>query len=92
MVKIKKSKPIGKIVKGDNIKVDGKAYEVDAHYVLIDHGTTKEMAIEVFDPKAKEGEGEGQIRYFDDQIEETMGFFLMKEIMYEGQEIEKVEW
>jgi hypothetical protein len=74
MVNVKASKPIGKIVRGDRIKVDGKVYEVDVHYVLIDHGTTNEMAIEVFDPKAKEGEGEGQIRYFDDQIEETIGF------------------
>ena len=59
---------------------------------MIDHGDTKEMAIEVFDPKAKEGEGEGQIRYFSDNVEDTIGFFIMKEIVYESQEIEKIEW
>jgi len=92
MVKIKKSKPISEVKKGDKIKVDGKVYEVDAHYVTIDHGDAKEMAIEVFDPKAKEGEGEGQIRYFSDNVENTIGFFIMKEIVYEAQDIEKVEW
>jgi len=51
------------------------------------------MAIEVFDPKMKkEGEGEGQIRYFDDQVEDTIGFFLMKGIMYEKQDVKKIEW
>ena len=92
MVKIKKSKPISEVKKGDKIKIDGKVYEVDAHYVMIDHGNTKEMAIEVFDTKAKEGEGEGQIRYFSDRVEDTMGFFILKEIVYEAQEIERVEW
>ena len=94
MVTLKKSKPVEKVKKGDKIKVDGKTYEVDAHYVLIDHAkNTKEMAIEVFDPKAtKEGEGEGQIRYFSDNMDETIGFFIMKGIMYEKQEIKKIEW
>lgn len=87
-----KGKNIDKIKKGDTIKVDGKVYEVDAHYVLIDHKTTKEMAIEVFDPKAKEGEGEGQIRYFNDQVEDTISFYVMNGIMYEPQEIKKIEW
>jgi len=32
MVAIKKSKPIGKIAKGDIVKVDGRRYKVDAHY------------------------------------------------------------
>ena len=51
------------------------------------------MAIEVFDPKAtKEGEGEGQIRYFSDNLEKTLSFFVMKGIMYEQQEIKKIEW
>jgi hypothetical protein len=92
MVKLKKSNPIGRVKKGDTVKIDGKPYEVDEHYVLIDHGNTKEMAIEVFDPKAKEGEGEGQIRYFSDNVEETISFYVMKAIMYESQEIEKIEW
>lgn len=92
MVVIKKSKPIDKIVKGDVVKVDGKAYTVDQHYVLIDHGSNKEMAIEIFDSKAKEGEGEGQVRYFNDNVDKTLSFYLMKGIMYESTEIKKIEW
>ena len=93
MVAIKKSKPISQIKKGDKIKIDGRQCEVDAHYVLIDHGTTKEMAIEVYDPKAKEGEGEGQIRYFNDQAEDTLKYFeLENDFLYGEKEVEKVEW
>lgn len=90
MIKIKKSKPIKEIKKGDTIKVNGKSYEVDAHYVLIDHGSTKEMAIEVFDPK--DDESDCQLRYFDDQIENTLKFFQMKTIIYEEVEVKSIEW
>ena len=89
MVTVKASKPIGKVVKGDKMKVEGKVYEVDSHYVLIDHGGTKEMAIELFDAKTDK---DYQIRYFDDQIEESISFWELKEIVYEQKEIEKVEW
>ena len=93
MVQIKKSKPIEKIKKGDVVKVDGKSYEVDSHYVLIDHGATKEMCIELFDPKAKDGEGDYQLRYFNDQLEETIAFYeLVKGVMYEKKAVEKIEW
>jgi len=89
MVKVKGSKPIGKIVKGDKIKIDGKTYEVDAHSVLIDHGDTKEMAIELFDSKTDK---DYQIRYFSDRLEESIEFYELKEIMYSRVEIAKVEW
>ena len=93
MVKIKASKPIAKIKKGDKIKVDGKTYEVDAHYIFQDYKTTKEMIIELFDPKAKEGQGEGQIRYFNDQVEDTIKFFELKnDFVYEEKEVERIEW
>jgi hypothetical protein len=93
MVSVKQSKKVDKVVKGDKVKIDGKEYEVDAHYVMIDHGKNKEMAMEVFDPKAKkEGEGEGQLRYFDDNVEGTLGFYVLKEIVYEAQDISKIEW
>ncbi|MDO8563710.1 MAG: hypothetical protein Q7R87_01755, partial [Nanoarchaeota archaeon] len=59
------SKPIGKVKKGDKVSVDGKQLEVDAHFCLIDHGSTKEMAIELFDPK---DDKDYQLRYFDDQV------------------------
>lgn len=91
MVSIKASKPIEKIKKGDHMKIDGKAYEVDAHYVLIDHGSTKEMAIELFDPKNEELDY--QLRYFHDQPEDTLEFYeLVKGVMYQPREISKVEW
>lgn len=90
---IKKSKPIDKIAKGDIITIDGKKYEVDSHYVLIDHGRTKEMTIELFDPKASEEEGDFQLRYFQDTIEETLEFYeLVKGVMYEKREVLKIEW
>lgn len=90
---IKKSKPIEKIKKGDVITIDGRKYEVDSHYVLIDHGRTKEMAIELFDPKKPDGEGDFQLRYFNDQAEETLDFYeLVKGVMYEKKPFEKIEW
>lgn len=88
-VDIKASKPVGSIKKGDKIKVDGKEYEVDSHYVLIDHGTTKEMAIELFDPKTDK---DYQLRYFSDQVEATIEFYELQEIMYIKKIISKVEW
>jgi len=92
MVTIKSSKPIEKIFKGDKIKVDSLNLEVDVHIVLIDHGKTKEMAIELFDPKAGEGKGEYQLRYFSDNAEGTLEFYELVEIMYNKKEIKKVEW
>jgi len=88
-IKIKASKDISKIKKGDKIKVDGVEYEVDAHYVLIDHGTTKEMAIELFDKNDKDF----QIRYFNDNAQETLDFYeLQGEIMFMKKPFSKVEW
>src|SRR3989344_4214020 len=62
-IQIKSSKPISQIKKGDKIKVDSLDLEVDAHIILIDHGSTKEMAIECFDPKTDK---DYQLRYFSD--------------------------
>ena len=88
-IQLKMSKPISKIKKGDKIKVDGKEFEVDSHYVLIDHKTTKEMAIELFDKTDKDY----QIRYFDDQIEATIDFYeLQGEIMFMKKICKKIEW
>lgn len=88
-IQIKASKPISQINKGDKIKIDNLILEVDAHYVLIDHGTTKEMTIELFDQKTDK---DYQIRYFNDQVETTLEFYELKEIIYNKVEIEKVEW
>ena len=86
---ISAKKPVGQIKKGDKVRVDGKEYEVDSHYVLIDHGKTKEMAIELFDPKTDK---DYQLRYFSDQIERTLEFYELQEIMYIKKVFNKVEW
>ena len=88
-VSIKASKDISKIKKGDKIKVDGLQLEVDSHYVLINHGTTKEMAIELYEPKT---EKDYQLRYFDDRVSESIEFFVLDEIVYNRKAIKKVEW
>lgn len=87
-VQITASKPVGKIKKGDRIKIDGKDYEVDSHYVLIDHGTTKEMAIELFDKDDKDY----QLRYFNDQMETTLDLYELQEILYVKRAMQKIEW
>jgi hypothetical protein len=88
-IAVKASKPIAKIKKGDKVKIDGKEYEVDAHYVLIDHGSTKEMTIEIFDPKA---DRDYQLRYFDDQPNSTLEFYELQEIIYVKKPFKKIEW
>lgn len=88
-ISVKGSKPIGKIKKGDKIKVDSLTLEVDAHVVLIDHGSTKEMAIECFDPKTDK---DYQIRYFDDQVERSLEVYELEEIIYNKMKVKKVEW
>ncbi len=87
---VKASKPIEKVKKGDKVKVDGVEYEVDNHYVLMEHPSNNEMAIEVFNPKT---EVDYQIRYFDDQIEGTIDFYeLQGEIMFVKKACKKIEW
>lgn len=89
MTTIKASKPLDKIKQGDIITVDGKKYHVDTQYVMIDHGRTKEMAIELYDDKDEDF----QVRYFADQVEATLQFYeLVKGVMYEQREIKKIEW
>jgi hypothetical protein len=88
-IQLKASKPIGKLKRGDVIKVDGLPLEVDAHTVLIDHGTTKEMAIECFDPKKDK---DYEVRYFDDQVERTIEVYELQEIMYIKKPAKKIEW
>lgn len=88
-IEIKSSKPISKLKKGDSIKVDGKNFEVDAHYVLIDHGTTNEMAIEFFDKKEDK---DYQIRYFDDNVNNSIEVYQLDEIVYNKINVKKIEW
>ena len=86
---IKASKPITSLRKEDKVKVDGVEYEIDAHYVLIDHGATKEMTLEIFNPKTDK---DYQLRYFNDQVESTMDFYELQEILYVKKPFKRVEW
>lgn len=90
-IQIKSSKPIEKLKKGDKIKVDGKEFEIDEQYILIDHKTTKEMAIDIFDKKTDK---DFQIRYFTDRLDVSDPEFyeLQGEIMYVRREYKKLEW
>lgn len=91
MIKIiKQSRPIAEIKKGDKIKVDSLVLEADQHYCLIDHGKTREMAIECFDKKTDK---DFQIRYFSDQVPDTLEFYeLQGGIMFTKKPAEKIEW
>ncbi|MDO8508819.1 MAG: hypothetical protein Q7S27_03995 [Nanoarchaeota archaeon] len=88
-VQIENSKPITQLKKGDKVRVDGVEFSVDAHYILIDHGKTKEMAIEIFNPKTDK---DYQLRYFVDQLETSMEFYELQEIVYVRRPVKKVEW
>ena len=88
-IAIKSSKPISELKKGDKIKVDSLTLEVDAHYILIDHENTKEMAIELFDTKKDK---DYQLRYFSDNVENSLQFYELNEIVYNKVEIKKIEW
>ena len=91
MIKIKRqSKPISQLKKGDKILIDGKGLIVDAHYLFMDHKTTKEMIIELFNPKTDK---DYQIRYFDDQIETSLEFYyLQNEFEYKRAETKEISW
>lgn len=88
-ITFKTSKPISKVKKGEKIKIDEVEFEVDSHYVLIDHGTTKEMVIEIFNPKTDK---DFQLRYFDDQVESTLDLYELQEILYVKKPFKKIEW
>lgn len=85
---IQASKPIAQVKKGDTIVIDGKPYTVDVHSVLMKHGNTKEMAIELFDKSDKDY----QLRYFDDQIETTLELYELEEIMYVKKAMKSIAW
>ena len=71
MVKIKQSKPISDLKKGDKVKVDKLNLEVDDCGILMEHKsgggkTVPEMYIDIFDSKTDK---DYQIRYFEDNLE-----------------------
>lgn len=86
----KKSKKISEIKKGDSFFIQGKEMKVDGHYLFQDHGNTREMIIEVFNPENKR---EYQIRYFDDQIESSLEVYeLVEDFQYIRREPKSVSW
>ncbi len=87
-VTITASKPIAALKKSDRVNIDGIACIVDAHYVLIDHGSTKEMALELYDAN----DHDYQLRYFNDQVETTLELYELKEIIYIKKPMTEVSW
>ena len=91
--KIKKSKPITEVKRGDKIKVNKREFEVDAHVVLIEHNKdTKEMALEIFDAKKDE---DFQLRYFTNNVDNSFEFYELKgDFIYSKvrDELMVVEW
>ena len=86
----KQSKPISQLKKGDKLYIQGVEMIVDAHYLFIDHGNTKEMIIEVYNPKNNR---EYQIRYFDDQVESSIEIYeLVGDFQYVKREAKYIEW
>jgi len=87
---LKQSKPIGQLKKGDKFFINSKEMKVDSHYLMQDHKTTKEMIIEVFNPKNGR---EYQVRYFDDQVESSIEVYeLQNEFQYVRREPKDVAW
>jgi hypothetical protein len=91
MLKVEKqSKPIGELKEGDKLSINGKPMNVDKQYMLQDHGNTKEMIVEVFNP---ENDREYQVRYFDDQIESSLEVYeLVEEFQYVRREPKSIGW
>ena len=91
MVEIEKqSKVIGGLKEGDKVWINGAEMVVDKQYLLQDHGDTREMVVEVFNPK---NEREYQIRYFDDQVEESIEVFELEgEFQYVRREPKTIRW
>jgi len=86
----KQSRALGTLKKGDSFFINGKEMKVDSHYLFQDHGDTKEMIIEVFNPG---NDREYQVRYFDDQVESSLEIYeLQGDIQYVKREPKSVSW
>jgi hypothetical protein len=91
MVKIiKQSKTLPKLKEGGKIFINGKEMKIDKHYLFLDHGSTKEMIIDFFNP---ENDREYQLRYFDDQIESSIEIYeLVSDFQYVKRAPKTIEW
>ncbi len=86
----KQSKPIRELDNGDSLWINGKEMTVDKQYLFQNHGDTKEMIIEIFNP---ENDREYQVRYFDDQIESSIEIYeLQSDFQYVKREPKTISW
>lgn len=86
----KQSKDIGKLKEGDKLWINEKIMIVDKQYLFMDHGDTKEMIIEFYNP---DNEREYQLRYFDDQVTSSIEVFeLQGDFQYVKREPKTVRW
>ena len=87
---VKQSQSISDIKEGDKVFINGKEMIVEKQFLFQDHGSTKEMIIEIYNPENKR---EYQIRYFDDQIESSIEVFeLQNDFQYVRREPKSIEW
>lgn len=94
MAKIKSSKPISDLKKGDKVKIDSMICEVDDSGILMEHKTggktVAEMFIDIFDPKTDK---DYQIRYFLNNLELSLEVYeLQGEFMWVRKDVGCVEW
>ena len=86
----KKSKEIGKLKEKDKLWINEKEMIIDKQFIFVDHGNTKEMIIEFFNP---ENEREYQLRYFDDQIDSSLEVYeLVENFQYSRREPKTISW
>ncbi len=86
----KQSKPLAEIKEDNKIKINGKEMTVDKHFIFLDHGKSKEMIIEFYNP---ENEREYQLRYFSDQVESSIEIYeLQGDFQYVRREPKTIEW
>jgi hypothetical protein len=84
------SKNIADLGEGDSFFINGKEMKVDKQYLFQDHGSTKEMIIEIYNP---ENDREYQIRYFDDQVESSIEVYeLQGDFQYVRREPKTISW
>ena len=95
MTKIKQSKPISDLKKGDKVNIDSLTCEVDDQGILMEHKSgggkkVPEMYVDIFDPKTDK---DYQIRYFMDNIEMSLEIYeLQGEFMWVKKDFKKIEW
>jgi hypothetical protein len=86
----KQSKNLLKVTEGDPIYINAKKMIVDKQFMFMDHGNTKEMIIEFYNP---ENDREYQLRFFDDQIESSLEVYeLQGDFQYVKREPKEIAW